>query len=51
MTLTRSGFRALSASILMVAALLVGATGALLGVCGPFTDVAADAFCSFVLRP
>src|SRR5262249_584810 len=30
--------------------LLGGIAGALLGVCGPFTDVAADAFCPFVLE-
>jgi len=36
----------LAAAIL--AALLGGASGALYGVCGPFTDVAADAFCPFV---
>jgi hypothetical protein len=29
---------------------LLGASSALLGVCGPFTDVAADAFCPFVLE-
>jgi len=33
-----------------VAAVAVGGTGALLGTCGPFTDVAADAFCPFVLE-
>ena len=33
-----------------LAAVLVGASSALLGVCGPFTDVAADAFCPFVLE-
>ena len=32
------------------AALALGAGGALLGTCGPFTDVAADAFCPFVLE-
>ena len=32
------------------AALLCGGAGALLGACGPFTDVAADAFCPFVLE-
>src|SRR5215510_12037114 len=31
-------------------ALLGGVGGALLGICGPFTDVAADAFCPFVLE-
>ena len=32
------------------AALLCGGAGALLGACGPFTDVLADAFCPFVLE-
>ena len=32
------------------AALLGGGAGSLLGLCGPFTDVAADAFCPFVLE-
>jgi hypothetical protein len=36
-----------AASVLVV---LLGASSALLGVCGPFTDVAADAFCPFVLE-
>src|SRR5262245_44570096 len=31
-------------------ALSLGATSALLGLCGPFTDVAADVFCPFVLE-
>jgi len=34
----------------LVAALLGGAARSLLGSCGPFTDVAADAFCPFVLE-
>ena len=38
---------ALAASVLVV---LLGASSALFGVCGPFTDVAADAFCPFVLE-
>ena len=33
-----------------VLAVLLGGSSALFGVCGPFTDVAADAFCSFVLE-
>src|SRR6266498_1411184 len=33
-----------------VLTVLLGASSALLGVCGPFTDVAADAFCPFVLE-
>ena len=36
--------------IALVTALLGGAAGALSGTCGPFTDVAADAFCPFVLE-
>ncbi|HKA36677.1 MAG TPA: S-layer homology domain-containing protein [Thermoanaerobaculia bacterium] len=31
-------------------AVFVGAAAALVGTCGPFTDVAADAFCQFVLE-
>jgi len=34
----------------LAAAVLLGAGEALLGTCGPFTDVAADAFCPFVLE-
>jgi hypothetical protein len=34
----------------IVAALAAGAGGGLFGTCGPFTDVAADAFCPFVLE-
>ncbi|HKA35583.1 MAG TPA: S-layer homology domain-containing protein [Thermoanaerobaculia bacterium] len=30
--------------------MLAGAANGLLGICGPFTDVAADAFCPFVLE-
>src|ERR1700756_1900947 len=36
--------------IAVIATILRGAGSALLGVCGPFTDVAADAFCPFVLE-
>ena len=39
---------AIVASVLGAA--LLGAASGLLGVCGPFTDVAADAFCPFVLE-
>jgi hypothetical protein len=35
---------------LALCAVLGGGGGALLGLCGPFTDVAADAFCPFVLE-
>jgi len=31
-------------------AVVVGAGASLLGTCGPFTDVAADVFCPFVLE-
>ncbi len=34
----------------MAVAVLIGAGNGLLGVCGPFTDVAADSFCPFVLE-
>jgi hypothetical protein len=34
----------------LVAAAFLGAASALVGVCGPFSDVAADAFCPFVLE-
>jgi hypothetical protein len=37
-------------SITLTGALLAGAGGSLYGACGPFTDVAADAFCSFVFE-
>ena len=40
----------LAIAILLAAALFGGGAGALFGVCGPFTDVAADAFCPFVLE-
>ena len=42
--------RALGFLLAAGAALLSGATQRLLGTCGPFTDVAADAFCPFVLE-
>ncbi len=38
---------AFAASVLVA---LLGASSALLGTCGPFTDVAADSFCPFVLE-
>src|SRR6266508_49629 len=40
--------RRLLSLVAFLAAVLAGGSGALLGVCGPFTGVAADAFCSFV---
>ena len=42
--------RILGLSAMVLAAFCGGAGNALLGVCGPFTDVAADAFCPFVLE-
>jgi hypothetical protein len=42
--------RTLLTGIAVLAALLGGAGTFLLGACGPFTDVAADAFCPFVLE-
>ena len=38
---------AFASSVLVV---LLGASSVLFGLCGPFTDVAADAFCPFVLE-
>ena len=49
MALDQSSRRFLAIGVAM-AAVLAGAAGGLLGVCGPFTDVAADAFCPFVLE-
>src|SRR6266508_4476268 len=45
----RSG-RPLSLVALSVFTVIFGGASGLLGVCGPFTDVAADAFCPFVLE-
>ena len=45
-TPSRRWLPAISVSI----AFLGGASGALLGTCGPFSDVAGDAFCPFVLE-
>jgi hypothetical protein len=49
MNVFRSG-RRLFPILPAVLALLGGASGALLGVCGPFTDVTDAAFCPFVLE-
>src|SRR5262249_27289789 len=38
------------AVLLLAAALIPGAEATLLGMCGPFTDVAPDVFCPFVLE-
>ena len=46
-TLSRRVSLAFASSVLV---LLAGASSALLGSCGPFTDAAADAFCPFVLE-
>src|SRR5262249_40367154 len=37
-------------AICVSAALLAGAAGAVLGTCGPFTDISDPSFCSFVLE-
>ena len=42
--------RLLAIALSVSSSILLGAAGALLGNCGPFTDVAADAFCPFVLE-
>ncbi len=49
MALEVSNRRLLSLFAFLITVLL-GASSAVLGVCGPFTDVAADAFCPFVLE-
>jgi hypothetical protein len=35
-------------AVLSIFTVILGGASALLGVCGPFTDVAADSFCPFV---
>jgi hypothetical protein len=50
MALVRSTRRFLAIGLFTVAAVLGGAASGLLGVCGPFNDVAADSFCPFVLE-
>src|SRR5262245_48170626 len=46
-----NGARRTAGVLVLVAAALSGGAGTvLLGTCGPFTDVAADAFCPFVLE-
>ncbi|HKF44091.1 MAG TPA: hypothetical protein VKG01_13385 [Thermoanaerobaculia bacterium] len=50
MAFVRKSRAILPAFVFALAALLSGAGGVLLGLCGPFTDVAADAFCPFVLE-
>ncbi|HKF44351.1 MAG TPA: S-layer homology domain-containing protein [Thermoanaerobaculia bacterium] len=44
----RSFRRLLLPPLVFAGGLLAGATAAVLGLCGPFTDVAADVFCPFV---
>src|SRR5262245_52298499 len=48
-SLTNRGRRT-AGIVSLLAATLAGAGTVLLGTCGPFTDVAADAFCPFVLE-
>ena len=50
MAFSKPGFRFLPFLAALLLAVMIGASSALLGVCGPFTDVAADAFCPFVLE-
>ena len=37
-------------TLALLLAIFVGAASSLIGTCGPFTDVAADSFCQFVLE-
>src|SRR6266571_6412793 len=46
----RSARRFFAIPLLAAAALLGGGASAVLGLCGPFTDTANDAFCGFVLE-
>jgi hypothetical protein len=50
MRFSRVPRRALGLLPVALLAVFAGVTQRLLGVCGPFTDVAADAFCPFVLE-
>jgi hypothetical protein len=50
MPLASFGRRPPAIVALVCAALFAGVGSGLLGVCGPFTDVGADAFCPFVLE-
>ena len=50
MKLTDAFRRATGILLLSSTALLCGGASAIFGVCGPFTDVAADVFCPFVLE-
>src|SRR5215831_12499808 len=42
--------RVLLVSAAFLASILTGTTSAVLGACGPFSDVSPDAFCPFVLE-
>ena len=42
--------RSLSLAVLLAGAVAAGFSATLIGTCGPFTDVAADGFCPFVLE-
>jgi len=42
--------RSLAGAACLIGAVLAGSVETLLGTCGPFTDVAADVFCPFVLE-
>jgi hypothetical protein len=50
MALVQSTRRFLAVGLVLAAAIFGGVASAVLGVCGPFTDVAADSFCPFVLE-
>src|SRR6185312_488575 len=50
MTLYRTPRGTLAVFLTMMGALLGGAGSAILGVCGPFTDVSDAGFCPFVLE-
>src|SRR5262245_55642856 len=50
MRLPRFVLRPLCVMLVAAAGIVAGASPALLGLCGPFTDVAPDIFCPFVLE-
>ena len=50
MRIVREGFKRILPALAVAASLLLGGAAGALGTCGPFTDVAADAFCPFVLE-
>jgi hypothetical protein len=50
MTSVRSGRGVAGVALLLASAILAGGAAASLGSCGPFSDVAADSFCPFVLE-